>query len=76
MFIVIECKNICKEYENKIILNNINLKFYLNEEIGIVGNNGCGKSTLIKCIFNECTYDGKLYIGENRKNWLYKSRYR
>lgn len=53
MSIVLECKNICKEYGDKIILNNINLKFNSNERVGIVGSNGCGKTTLANIISNE-----------------------
>lgn len=53
MSIVIECKNIFKEYGDKTVLNNINLKFDSKERVGIVGNNGCGKTTLANIINNE-----------------------
>lgn len=49
----IESMTACyKDYNknSKIILNNINLKFYKDEKIAIVGNNGAGKTTLMKLI--------------------------
>ncbi|MDR1195140.1 MAG: ATP-binding cassette domain-containing protein [Endomicrobium sp.] len=39
-------------YENKNILNDINLSVRANERIAVTGNNGCGKTTLFKAILN------------------------
>lgn len=41
-----------KDYNknNKIIIENMNVKFYENERIAVVGNNGAGKSTMLKII--------------------------
>jgi ATPase subunit of ABC transporter with duplicated ATPase domains len=42
-------------YANKIILRNINLSVGSRERVAIVGDNGCGKTTLIKAILgDEC----------------------
>ena len=35
---------------NKIIIENMNIKFYEDERIAVVGNNGAGKSTMLKMI--------------------------
>lgn len=35
---------------NKIIIENMNVKFYEDERIAVVGNNGAGKSTMLKMI--------------------------
>ena len=35
------------------------------EMVAFVGQNGEGKSTLVKCIMDEIAYDGKLTIGHN-----------
>jgi len=37
------------------------------EKIALVGKNGEGKSTLIKCILDEITYTGILKLGHNVK---------
>lgn len=45
---LIECKNLCKSFDNKVILNDINLKIGKGKIIGLLGKNGQGKTTLIK----------------------------
>ena len=47
---LLECKQICKEFDNKKILKNINLKIPRGKIIGLLGKNGTGKSTFIKLI--------------------------
>ena len=47
---LLECKSLCKEFENKQILRNINLKIPRGKIVGLLGKNGTGKSTLIKLI--------------------------
>ena len=47
---LIEINNLNFKYENNIILNNISFNITKNENIGILGRNGGGKSTLIKII--------------------------
>lgn len=42
--------NLSKKIDNKIIVDNINLKFKSGELIGLIGENGAGKSTFIKMI--------------------------
>ena len=47
---MLELKNITYKVEDKIILDNINLKFNKGEIVAITGHNGSGKSTLTKII--------------------------
>ena len=47
---LLECKHLCKEFDNKPILKDINLKIPRGRIIGLLGKNGTGKSTLIKLI--------------------------
>jgi zinc transport system ATP-binding protein len=47
---IIELKDVFVNYGNHVILNNINLKIYGGEYIGLIGKNGSGKSTLMKAI--------------------------
>lgn len=51
----VEFKNLIAGYRdynknNKIIIENMNLELYEDERIAIVGNNGAGKSTMLKMI--------------------------
>lgn len=47
---LVEFNNVSFKYIDEIILKNINLTINKGEKIGIVGVNGCGKSTLIKLL--------------------------
>jgi len=48
--LVIIIKNFCYKYHNSIAAENINLEIYENDFIALIGNNGCGKTTLLKNI--------------------------
>ena len=47
---LLECKNLCKSYDDKQVLKNINLSIPKGKIIGLLGKNGTGKTTLIKLI--------------------------
>ena len=47
---LLECKNLCKSYDDKQVLKDINLKIAKGKIIGLLGKNGTGKTTLIKLI--------------------------
>ena len=47
---IIEIKNLSAGYDNRTVLHNINLTIYERDFLGIIGPNGGGKTTLIKCI--------------------------
>src|SRR5690349_6371621 len=49
----------------KTILNNINLQFYPDAKIGIVGPNGVGKSTLMKIMAGiDTQFSGEAWAGD------------
>ena len=47
---IIEIKNLSAGYDNRTVLHDINLTIYEHDFLGIIGPNGGGKTTLIKCI--------------------------
>lgn len=47
---LVKCNNLCKEFDNKQILKNINLTIPKGKIVGLLGKNGMGKTTLIKLI--------------------------
>lgn len=71
---ILECKNLTKSYNKyKPVLKDLNLSIPAGKIIGLLGPNGCGKSTLIKLICGllqpdsgEITVDG-LPVGEKSK---------
>ncbi|WP_104697835.1 MULTISPECIES: ribosomal protection-like ABC-F family protein [unclassified Helicobacter] len=59
---------VSKQFEHKVILNQINLTIQENEKVAIIGKNGSGKSTLIKIISNDLEADeGKSVFKNNLK---------
>ena len=47
---ILEIKNLTKSFENKVILDNINLDINKGEIISIIGPSGGGKSTFLRCL--------------------------
>jgi ATP-binding cassette subfamily F protein uup len=63
---IFECQYVSKAWnENEVILKDFYYNFARFEKMGIVGNNGTGKSTFIKMLLGEVKPDsGKFDIGE------------
>ena len=66
---IFECQYVSKAFDDrgqkKVILDNFYYNFARFEKMGIVGNNGAGKSTFIKMLLGEVQPDsGKFDIGE------------
>ena len=60
---VISVKDLIAKYENKVILENINVDIFPQEITVILGGSGCGKTTLIKNILRlQEPYSGSVYI--------------
>lgn len=47
---IIEIKNLAAGYDGRTVLHDVNLNVYERDFLGIIGPNGGGKTTLIKCI--------------------------
>ena len=63
---IFEAEYICKSFgPDKVILDNFYYNFSRYEKMGIVGNNGTGKSTFIKMLLGEVKPDsGRIVVGE------------
>ena len=62
---IFECQYVSKRFDEKVILNEFYYNFSRFEKMGIVGNNGTGKSTFVKMLLGNVTPDsGKFDIGE------------
>jgi len=63
--VVVEVEHLTKKYGDKTILKDISLLVERGSKIAFVGQNGQGKSTLVKAIVNEIPYDGTIKLGHN-----------
>lgn len=62
---IFECQYVSKKFDEKVILNDFYYNFARFEKMGIVGNNGTGKSTFIKMLLGKVAPDsGRFDIGE------------
>ena len=55
---VINAKNISKSYGNLKVFENVSLTINKGEKVAIIGTNGVGKTTLIKCLMKNLEVDG------------------
>ncbi len=66
---MIEVKNLRKEYDGIVAVNNISFEVKKGEIFALLGPNGAGKTTTIKAILGLINYDGEIYIEEkNARN--------
>ena len=63
---LVSIKKLTKKYDNKIVLNDINLKIEKGKIIGLLGKNGAGKTTLLKLINDLLTKtSGEILVNGN-----------
>ena len=63
---VVVMRNITHGYSGQVLINKLNLKIMRGDRIGLVGNNGVGKSTLLKIILGMVQPDeGTVKLGTN-----------
>jgi len=68
----VELENIYKAYGERVLIRDFSYIFLKDDRIGIVGANGCGKTTLMKIIAGRLEADaGKLTIGQTIKIGYY-----
>jgi ABC-2 type transport system ATP-binding protein len=68
---LLECKNVCKSFDNKQVLDSVNFKIGKGKIIGLLGKNGAGKTTLIKLINDLLTLDSGEILFNGKKIGVY-----
>ena len=68
--VVFQVKNMAKSFGTRTLFKDVNLRVEGGERIALLGDNGTGKSTFIKCLLDEEDFSGKLQFGPTVK-WGY-----
>ncbi|MBU1012394.1 MAG: ABC-F family ATP-binding cassette domain-containing protein [Bacteroidetes bacterium] len=70
---IVEVKNVSKSFDDRVLIKNFDYNFLKGDRIGVIGNNGSGKSTFLNLITQNLVPDsGKIIKGETIKFGYYK----
>ena len=72
---MIEIKNLSKKFNKFTALNQVNIRFNDGHSVALIGPNGCGKTTLIKCILGlNVVEDGDILVNNEsvKEHYLYR----
>lgn len=59
---MLNVKNLKKKFKSSVVLNNLDLTIETNQRVALVGHNGCGKTTLIRCLLGLYQFEGNIEI--------------
>lgn len=68
--VVFKMKGVSKSFGDRTLFSDVNLNVEAGERIALLGDNGTGKSTFIKCLLGEEDCQGKIQFGPTVK-WGY-----
>ena len=64
---MLEVKNLSKSFSNLCVIDNVSCTFKQGEIIALLGENGSGKTTMLKCLANIINIDhGKINYNNNQ----------
>lgn len=72
---MIEIKNLTKKFNKFTAINQVNIRFNDGHSVALIGPNGCGKTTLIKCILGlNVVEDGDILVNNEsvKEHYLYR----
>jgi ABC-2 type transport system ATP-binding protein len=62
----LELKNLSKNFSKNEVLKNIDFTFEEGKIYGLLGRNGSGKTTLFNCINDDLSYNGDIYLLDDK----------
>jgi ABC-2 type transport system ATP-binding protein len=57
---LIEIKDVSKKFKKQKTLDNLSLSIGMGDRVALVGSNGAGKTTIIRCLLGEYTFEGSV----------------
>ena len=63
--VVAKAEGVSKSYGDKLVLRGVDLEVERGDRVAFVGQNGQGKSTLVKALLKEITAEGTMELGHN-----------
>jgi len=71
---VVELKGLTAKIGERVLIDDLSYTFGKNDRVAIVGKNGEGKSTLLRCITGEADFEGVIKKGETVKIGMFDQR--
>ena len=65
---MIELKNICKSYDDKVVIDNLSLTIEKGSRVALTAPSGCGKTTLLHIMAGLTPYDSGTITGISQKD--------
>ena len=65
--VVFKMKNVAKSFDQRLLFEGVELNVEAGERIALLGDNGTGKSTFLKCLLGEEEFTGKIQFGPTVK---------
>ena len=72
---LLKIKHLTKQFDKKLILDDVSLDISKGKIVGLLGKNGAGKSTLIKCINGLLTADSGEILFKGKKIGVYSKEH-
>jgi ATPase subunit of ABC transporter with duplicated ATPase domains len=68
---VLQVKNLTKSFDGNVLFKDFNIDLLRGEKIAIIGSNGVGKTTLLRCLMNEIEPDSGTVKWTEAATWSY-----
>lgn len=61
---MVKFDNVSKKFGRSTVLDDISLDILPNDRVALIGSNGAGKTTMIRCLLGEYVYDGEILVDQ------------
>jgi len=61
---MVKFSSVSKKFGRSTVLDDISLDILPNDRVALIGSNGAGKTTMIRCLLGEYVYDGEILVSQ------------